>query len=146
MGKKENIFLTTKQEQNIIQAIQRAENNTSGEIRVHIEFESSTDHYAKALEVFERLEMYRTKDRNAVLFHVCPTDHNFTIIGDEGIHALTPENFWDEIKNEVISYFKEEKYSKGLCRGIEMTGDALKQYFPFQKDDQNELSDEISYS
>lgn len=146
MGKKGNQFLSPQQEQKIIEAIQKAEKNTSGEIRVHIEFESSTDHFAKALEVFNRLMMYNTKDRNAVLFHLSPKDHNFTIIGDEGIDKVTPDDFWDEIKNEVINYFKEEKYTKGLCVGIEMAGEALKQYFPYQEDDQNELSDEISYS
>ncbi|HEY4540191.1 MAG TPA: TPM domain-containing protein [Faecalibacter sp.] len=146
MGENKNAFLSSKQEQKIIEAIQLAEKNTSGEIRVHIEFESSTDHFQKALEVFNRLEMDQTKDRNAVLFHVAPYDHNFTIIGDEGIDQVTPDDFWEEIKEVVISYFREEKYTKGLCKGIEMTGEALKTYFPYQEDDQNELSDEISYS
>lgn len=146
MGKKENPFLSSKQEQKIIEAIQLAEKNTSGEIRVHIEFESSTDHFQKALEVFNKLEMYNTKDRNAVLFHVAPFDRNFTIIGDIGIDKVTPDDFWEEIKNEVVSYFKEDRHTKGLCVGIEMTGEALKKYFPYQEDDQNELSDEISYS
>lgn len=146
MGNKENRFLSQKQEQKIIEAIQFAESNTSGEIRVHIEFESSADHYTKALMIFEQLNMHLTKHRNAVLFHVCPTDHNFTIIGDEGIDKVTPDDFWDEIKDEVIQHFKQEKYAKGLCRGIEMTGLALKQFFPFEEDDQNQLSDEISYS
>jgi len=146
MGKKDNPFLSSKQEQKIIEAIQMAEKNTSGEIRVHIEFESSTDHFQKALEVFKRLEMHQTKDRNAVLFHVAPYDHNFTIIGDEGIDKVTPDDFWEEIKEKVISYFREEKYAKGLCTGIHMTGEALKTYFPYQEDDKNELPDEISYS
>lgn len=146
MGKKNNPFLSSKQEQKIIEAIQLAEKNTSGEIRVHIEFESSTNHFQKALEVFEKLEMHQTKDRNAVLFHVAPFDHNFTIIGDEGIDKVTPDDFWEEIKNEVITHFKHDKFTKGLCKGIEITGEALKTYFPYKEDDKNELPDEISYS
>jgi len=146
MVRKDYNFLSKKQEQRIIEAIQKAERNTSGEIRIHIEFESSTNHFDKALEVFEQLEMHKTKDRNAVLFHVAPFDRSFTIIGDEGIDKVTPDDFWEEIKNEVVKHFKEEKYTKGLCIGIEMTGEALKKYFPYQEDDQNELSDEISYS
>ena len=146
MGKKDNPFLSSKQEQKIIEAIQLAEKNTSGEIRVHIEFESSTDHFQKAYDVFQHLEMHQTKERNAVLFHVAPYDRNFTIYGDVGIDKVTPDDFWEEIKNEVISYFKEDRYTKGLCVGIEMAGEALKKYFPYQEDDQNELSDEISYS
>ncbi|GGF09652.1 TLP18.3, Psb32 and MOLO-1 founding protein of phosphatase [Chishuiella changwenlii] len=146
MGKKKQTFLSSKDEKKIIEAIQKAEKNTSGEIRIHIEFESSSDHFTKALEVFERLEMHKTKDRNGVLFHLCPTDHNFTIVGDEGIHEVTPEDFWDDIKEEVIKHFKKEHYVKGLCKGIKKSGKALKKYFPYKEDDVNELPDEISYS
>ncbi|QTV06024.1 TPM domain-containing protein [Faecalibacter bovis] len=146
MVRKENPFLSLKQEQKIVEAIQAAEKNTSGEIRVHIEFESSTDHFQTALEVFNKLGMHQTKERNAVLFHVAPYDRNFTIIGDEGIDQVTPDDFWEEIKNVVVSHFKDGKHTKGLCVGIEMAGEALKKYFPYQEDDQNEISDEISYS
>ena len=146
MGKKKQKFLSSKDEKKIIEAIQKAEKNTSGEIRIHIEFESSTNHFDKAMEVFEQLEMHKTKDRNGVLFHVSPSDHNFTIIGDEGIHKVTPDDFWDEIKEEVIKHFRKENYVKGLCNGIKMSGKALNKYFPHQEDDSNELPDEISYS
>jgi uncharacterized membrane protein len=146
MGKKENKFLSKKQEQLIIAAIQSAEKNTSGEIRVHIEFESSTDHFQKALDVFHQLEMHQTKERNAVLFHLAPNHHHFTIIGDIGIDQVTPTDFWENIKNEVINHFKKDQFVEGLCKGIEMTGIALKNYFPYQDDDINELPDEISYN
>lgn len=146
MGKKENKFLSPKQEQKIIEAIKIAEKNTSGEIRVHIEFESSTDHFEKALEVFHKLDMHQTQERNAVLFHLAPYHHHFTIIGDIGIDKVTPDDFWESIKNEAINHFKKDNYTKGLCRGIEMAGEALKVYFPYQTDDINELPDEISYN
>ena len=90
--------------------------------------------------------MHLTQERNAVLFHVAPFDHNFTIIGDVGIDKVTPDNFWEEIKDEVINHFKVNLFTEGLCKGIEMTGLALKNYFPYQSDDINELPDEISYS
>ena len=146
MGKKKHKFFSSKDKQKIIEAIQKAEKNTSGEIRIHIEFESSSNHYEKALEVFQKLEMHKTKDRNGVLFHLSITDHNFTILGDEGIDQVTPADFWEEIKDEVIQYFKKENYAKGLCEGIKKTGKALKKYFPYEKDDVNELPDEISYN
>ena len=38
-------FLTQKDEEEIVSAIQTAEKNTSGEIRVHIEASSEKDHY-----------------------------------------------------------------------------------------------------
>ena len=90
--------------------------------------------------------MNKTRDRNGVLFHVSPTDHNFTVIGDEGINLVTSDDFWDEIRKTVIQKFKKGKYAKGIIKGIEMTGKALQKHFPYQDDDKNELPDEISWS
>ncbi|MFA7686724.1 MAG: TPM domain-containing protein [Moheibacter sp.] len=138
--------LTPKQEKKIIRAIREAERNTSGEIRVHIDANASENHFETSVSVFNSLKMNETKHRNGVLFHVSPKDHNFTVIGDVGIDAVTPDDFWDEIKNVVIKKFKKGKYTKGLVTGINMAGEALKVHFPYQPDDQNELPDEISWS
>ena len=46
----------------------------------------------------------------------------------------------------MISNFKENKFAEGLIAGILKCGDKLKEYFPYQNDDVNELSDEISFS
>ncbi|NLN33343.1 MAG: TPM domain-containing protein [Flavobacteriaceae bacterium] len=137
--------LSKKQEKKIIQAIQLAEQNTSGEIRVHIDAEPNGNHLDIAAEVFMALKMDQTRDRNGVLFHVSPKDHNFTVIGDIGITAVVPDDFWEEIKEAVIKKFKKENYVKGLIKGIEMAGTALQKYFPYKDDDKNELPDEISW-
>ena len=50
-------FLTTQEEQEIIEAIRLAERETSGEIRVHIEQQCTIDIYEHALEVFHILKM-----------------------------------------------------------------------------------------
>lgn len=138
-------FLTKKEQKKIIDAIQEAERNTSGEIRVHIDADPSGNHVEVAVAVFNSLKMSETRDRNGVLFHVSPKDHNFTVIGDEGINAVTSEDFFDEIKETVINKFKKGKYAKGLIKGIEMTGIAMQKHFPYQDDDKNELPDEISW-
>lgn len=141
----EDFKLSKKQQKKIIKAIKKAEKNTSGEIRVHIDADASADHIETAISVFEKLKMNETQHRNGVLFHVSPKDHNFTIIGDTGIDAVTPDDFWDEIKEVVIKNFKKKKFTKGLTKGIKKTGKALKKYFPYQDDDKNELPDEISW-
>lgn len=137
--------LNKKDQKKIIKAIQEAERNTSGEIRVHIDADPAPNHLEVAVAVFHSLKMSETRDRNGVLFHVSPKDHNFTIIGDIGIDAVTPDDFWDEIRDVVIQKFKKGKYVKGLVKGIEMAGFALQKHFPYQDDDQNELPDEISW-
>lgn len=144
MEKEKLRFFSKKQEKKIIKAITKAEKKTSGEIRVHIESQPSENHLARSVEVFKELGMENTQNRNGVLFHISPADHNFTIIGDKGIDEVTPEDFWDEINQTVIHYFKQEKYTKGLIKGIKMAGKALRKYFPYQDNDENELPNEIS--
>ncbi|MFP4059115.1 MAG: TPM domain-containing protein [Bacteroidales bacterium] len=138
-------FFTEEQKQEIQQAIVDAEKNTSGEIRVHVEKNCPIDVLDRAAYIFKQLGMQKTELRNGVLFYISIEDHKFAILGDAGINAVTADDFWDEIKDEVIANFKEGKYSEGLCRGIIRAGEELKEHFPYQKDDVNELSNEISF-
>ncbi|RKS25721.1 TLP18.3/Psb32/MOLO-1 phosphatase superfamily protein [Flavobacterium endophyticum] len=137
-------FLTPEEESEIVKAISQAEKNTSGEIRVHIENHNEKPPLERAQEVFNFLGMDNTLMRNGVLFYVGVSDHTFAIIGDEGIHKVVEEDFWDCTKDTVISHFKEKKYKDGLVAGILRAGERLQQYFPFSNDDSNELSNEIS--
>ena len=41
--------------------------------------------------------------------------------------------------------FKEGEFAEGLINGILKSGEQLKAHFPYQKDDINELSDDISF-
>jgi uncharacterized membrane protein len=137
-------FLTTAEEQEIVLAIAMAEKNTSGEIRVHIENHSETPPIARAQEVFNFLEMYKTEARNGVLFYVGVADKKFAIIGDIGIDDVVEDDFWDCTKDIVIENFKNKKYKEGLVAGINRAGERLKEFFPYDSDDTNELSNEIS--
>ena len=138
-------FLSAGEEQDIINAIQQAEKNTSGEIRVHIENHSEKPPLERAQEVFFQLGMDATQARNGVLFYVGVNDHTFAIIGDEGIDKAVENDFWDCTKDIVISHFKEKRYKQGLVEGVLRAGDRLQQYFPYSSDtDKNELSDTIS--
>ncbi|MBS9768577.1 MAG: TPM domain-containing protein [Flavobacteriaceae bacterium] len=137
-------FLTSKEEQRIIKAIQEAEKNTSGEIRVHIEDTTDKKVMDRALEVFYSLQMDKTKLHNGILLYIAVKSKLFAILGDKGIHEKVPKNYWNEENEMVLSYFKEEKYTEGLCKVIKSIGEKLKIYFPYQSDDTNELSDEIS--
>jgi uncharacterized membrane protein len=129
----------------ITNAIRVAENNTSGEIRVHIEKHCKGDVLDRAAYIFEKLEMHKTQLRNGVLFYLAIEDHKFAILGDAGINQKVPENFWEEIKEEMAEKFREGKFTEGLSTGIKQAGKQLKQHFPYQEDDVNELSDEISF-
>lgn len=138
-------FFTKEEKKQITDAIAVAEKNTSGEIRVHAEGYCKIDVLDRAAYVFEKLGMYKTTDRNGVLFYLAVFDRKFAILGDAGINKVVPANFWDNIKETMLGYFKEEKFADGLSTGILMAGEQLKANFEYQEDDVNELSDEISF-
>jgi len=137
-------FLTPEDEQEIVAAIGTAEQNTSGEIRVHIEQESATPPMERAVEIFEQLKMQHTKERNGVLVYVAVGSKQFAICGDEGIDKKVPAHFWDRTKEVMLAHFKKGDYKQGLVDGILQAGAQLKEHFPHQDDDTNELSNEIS--
>jgi uncharacterized membrane protein len=138
-------YFTDKEKLQIKNAIHTAEFNTSGEIRVHIEKHCREDVLDRAAYIFEKLEMHKTELRNGVLFYLAIEDHRFAILGDAGINQKVPDDFWDKIKEEMAASFREGHFTKGLTTGILKAGEKLKQHFPYQKDDVNELSDEISF-
>jgi uncharacterized membrane protein len=129
----------------IVAAIQKAETDTSGEIRVHIESNCSEDVLDRAAYYFKTLKMHETALRNGVLFYLAVKDRKFAIIGDVGINAKVPVGFWDEIKAVMTTFFKNGDYAGGLEKGLLMAGEQLKTHFPYRGDDVNELSDEISF-
>jgi len=137
-------FLTNDEEQEIIEAIRLAENETSGEIRVHIEKSTSIAHFDRALEVFHLLKMDATQLQNGVLIYVAVDDHQFVICGDKGINDVVENDFWDCTKDVMASYFKNGNFKQGLVEGISRAGKRLQEYFPSHTDDKDELSNEIS--
>ncbi|GAB4045823.1 TPM domain-containing protein [Spirosoma litoris] len=137
---------TSDEQQRIVESIRQAEKATSGEIRVHVEAHcTKADPVERAIEVFAQLGMHQTKDQNGVLFYLAYTDRKFAVVGDTGIDAKVPSDFWESTKNLLRTHFAAGAYAEGLSRGIERAGQQLKQYFPYASDDTNELADDISF-
>jgi len=134
-----------EQQKQIVDAIKEAENNTSGEIRVHIEDNCKIDVLDRAADVFAMLKMHKTELRNGVLIYLSIHDRKLAILGDAGINAKVPENFWESTKQVMLDNFKEGYLTTGLTKGILMAGEKLKEHFPHQRDDVNEMDDSISF-
>ncbi len=138
-------FFSKEEKKQITDAIAEAELNTSGEIRLHMEGNCKIDVLDRAAYIFEKLKMHETAQRNGVLFYLAVHDRKFAILGDAGINQVVSVNFWDEIKETMMGFFKEGKFTDGLTKGILMAGEQLKANFPYHDEDVNELSDEISF-
>jgi uncharacterized membrane protein len=138
-------FFNEEQQKQIVAAIGRAELNTSGEIRVHIENKCKEDVVQTAIGIFKTLNMHKTNERNGVLFYLAVVDQKFAVIGDEGIDKKVPPGFWDNVKEVMKQAFVKQQFAEGLCEGINMAGLQLKQYFPYQSNDTDELSNDMSF-
>ena len=128
----------------LISTIEKAEKKTSGEIKIHVDKRCTGNPVNAAINVFEKLGMTNTKDRNGVLIYLALKDKKMAIIGDTGIDEKVPDDFWESVKNTMLKKFKEGKFVEGICEAIKESGIKLSTYFPYQSDDENELSDEIS--
>lgn len=137
-------FLTTEEEQEIIDAIVEAERNTSGEIRVHIEASAKIDHFSRAQQLFHFLKMDNTKEGNGVLIYVAVDDKKFVIYGDTGIDKVVPKGFWESTKNVMASHFQKGNFKQGVVEGVLLAGKELEAHFPWNHNDTNELTDAIS--
>jgi uncharacterized membrane protein len=138
-------FFTKDQQDQIREAIRKAERETSGEIRVHIETWLTGNVLDRAAWVFRRIGMHTTNERNGILFYLAVRNKQFAVIGDAGINEKVPEEFCKNINDAIQSEFRDKKYMEGLIAGILMAGHQLKTHFPRKADDINELPDEISF-
>ena len=138
-------ILNREEDHRVVEAIKQAERNTSGEIKVHIENRCKGNVEERSLVVFNKLKLNETKLRNGVLIYLAVRDHKFAILGDEGINNVVGQDFWNDVKDLMLSHFKENRFAEGLEQGIQRCGEKLKTYFPYQSDDINEIPDDISY-
>lgn len=141
-----NKFLTHQQISSLVEAIQSAEEYSTGEIRVHIDSNTEEKNAQTAFEVFRELCMNKTTDRNAVLFHVNFEKRYLTIIGDIGIHNKVHQSYWDHLHDYITAEFAKGNYYQALKSAILETGIELKKYFPVKGENPNQLSNEITFS
>ena len=138
-------FIPNDGQRRIADAITAAERHTTGEICVHVTPRCRGNVMKRAARTFDRLHLYTTKRRNAVLIFVAYEDRKFAILGDTGIHEAVPEGFWDGEVEELGRYLKAGRQVDGLCEIIARIGERLSQYFPGERDDENELSNEVTF-
>lgn len=143
---KKREFFTVDEQQKMIEAIKKAEKNTSGEVRVFVEGKCEyVNPVDRAKEIFFNLQMEKTKDRNAVLLYLAMDDRQLALFGDEGINQRVGLEYWDNQVKKIIAAFTKDNYTGGICTVIYNIGEALKNQFPYQSDDKNELPDEIIF-
>ena len=138
-------FIPSEAQRRIADAITAAERHTTGEICVHVTPRCRGNVMKRAARTFDRLHLYTTKRRNAVLIFVAYEDRKFAILGDTGINEAVPEGFWDSEVEELTRFLKAGRPVDGLCEVIAHMGEHLSKYFPGVRDDEIELSNEVTF-
>lgn len=140
-------FFSSEENTRIVEAIRRAEETTSGELRVYIESHCRfVDPLDRAAEIFWNLKMDHTAHRNSVLLYVAMRDHQFAIFADSGIHEKLGDEFWEREVTTIRRHFSDNHYIDALVHAIGDIGSALQHHFPYDRQsDKNELPDDIVF-
>jgi len=130
----------------VVEAIRKAEQGCTAEIRVHLEDVCAGDALQRASTIFARLGMHKTAERNGVLIFVAVQSHKMAVFADAGIHAKAGELFWQEEVDCMKRYFGLGDYAGGLSEAVEQAGRVLARYYPCHKGgNPDELSNEVSF-
>jgi uncharacterized membrane protein len=138
-------FLSETESAKINSAIKEAESKTSGEIKVVIARHCWGKMDVKAAKIFKGLSLDKTNERNCVLILFIVTNREFLIHGDQGIHERVGQEFWNDIRDKMVFSFRQDEFGEGIRQGVFLIGEKLSRYFPYQRDDIDEISDEIIY-
>ena len=144
--KQKEIF-SAEEKQKIIEAIQKAEQRTSGEVRVFIESRCRyVDAIDRAAELFFQLGMDKTAERNGTIVYVATKDRQAAVFGDEGIHQRVGQKYWEDEVNKMMVCFRQANLADGLIQCVTDIGEVLYQNFPYNREtDKNELPDDIVF-
>jgi uncharacterized membrane protein len=126
-------------------AIKDAERKTSAEVKVVLARHCWGSIKRKARKIFGELGLDRTEQRNCVLLLLIVSNREFLIYGDQGIHEKVGQGFWDDVCRQMLDAFRQNQFADGICQGVRLVGEKLAQHFPHQRDDVNEISNEIVY-
>lgn len=131
-------------------AIDAAETQTSGQIRVILKRNADTDlagreniAHEQAVREFTRHRMHATKDHTGVLILLLWTERRFAIIGDTGINAKLPIAYWDGMAARLARHFRQDGYVRGLVEVVGEVGAVLAAHFPRTAGTTDELPDDV---
>ncbi len=97
----------------------------------------------RAIRAFFEKGLYKTRDETGVLIFISLLERKVWILGDRGINAKIPADFWLTFAGEVASGIKENQACEALCSVIGKCGAELAKHFPRKADDWNELPNEV---
>lgn len=129
-------------------AIKASEAEHVGEIRFAVEGgldgtplfkgQSARD---RAIELFCHLRVWDTQHNTGVLIYLLLADRAVEIVADRGIHAKVEAQEWSKVCRQMEVAFRQSNFEGGVVSGVHAVTQHLKQHFPSDSHDRNELPD-----
>ncbi len=94
---------------------------------------------AGAVRAFFNEGLYRTSAKNGILLYISVFEHRVWILADSGINEKIDEGRWQEIVDTVTSGIRNKRQGEAICEAITEIGAILKDFYPYTKEDRDEL-------
>jgi len=88
---------------------------------------------------FYRKGLYRTREETGVLIYISIFEHKVWVLGDRGINAKIPEEYWKGIVHIIVRAIQEGRPAEGICQAVSKLSVLLEEKFPVRPGDKNEL-------
>lgn len=136
-------FLTTEEEQALVDEIRAAELQTSGEIRVVItsRWVLRPDHHARRL--FDQLGMAQTRHRNGALIAIFTRWRRFVVLGDSGFDPIAGPGYWQEIAAQMSASLKQGHKVEAISNAIRRLGKTMADHWTEEASNPDELPNAI---
>mgnify|MGYP003388593880 CR=1 FL=1 len=129
-------------------AIKASETSHAGEVRFAVEggldgvplFKGQSAR-ERAIELFSHLRVWDTQDNTGVLIYLLLADRAVEIVADRGIHAKVDAQEWSKVCRQMEAAFRQSNFEGGVVAGVQAVTQHLKQHFPSDSLDRNELPD-----
>lgn len=88
-------------------------------------------------------DVKNTKDNTGILIFVSLLEKQVCVLADKAISQHFKNEDWQEVVNLILKGLKNKNMAQGFENGILKCGNLLKEKFPIQKDDTNELENHL---
>ena len=94
---------------------------------------------AGAIQAFFTEKLYRTSAQNGILLYISVFERRVWILADSGINEKIGQEQWQEIVDAVTSGIRKKRQAAAICEAVKRIGSILKEFYPYEKDDRDEL-------
>ena len=86
----------------------------------------------RAVLAFFEKRLHKTRHETGILIFISLFERRVWILGDRGINAKIPSDWWEKCALELAAGIREDRLCETLCAVIEKCGAELKRHFPSQ--------------